>query len=500
VQEILRTNWGASFDDALARGGSFGSAPKVTVELRSSVSGLSFDAAQIEGKGDLTLLVYPTSNFGDGRSARIAMLNEMPNPVTKTVWGSYAELHPETAEALGVELGDVVRVTTEAGEVELPAYPSEAQRPGTVAIAVGLGHQPVDPSIEGHDPLKLRESVGVNALVLLPGRLDGASGALAWLSTRARVTPTGERSLVARTQSTFDQEGREFARSTTLAALAGKQDTSGADHGGPAEDHGDSHKPPAYAAASHLMTVDFDPAKDARDPDYRWGMTIDLDSCTGCGACSAACAVENNTPTIGELAVRQGREMHWLRIERYVEHEGDEIESRNVPMLCQHCGAAPCESVCPTFATYHNDEGLNVMVPNRCIGTRYCGNNCPYKARRFNYWPYDRMIREPENLGLNPDVTVRSKGVMEKCTFCVQRISAAKDKAAAEGRKVRDGDVVTACQQACPAQAIHFGNHKDPESQVSVLRRDDRAYWILHHLNTRPAVTYLQALSRRDEA
>ena len=507
VQELLRVQWGADFDSALARGGRFGSVATVPVELRASVSGLSFDAAQIEGKGDLVLLVYPTANFGDGRSARIAMLQELPNPVTKTVWGSYAEMHPETAEALGVGLGDVVRVSTEAGEVEIPAYPSEVQRPGTVAIATGLGHQPVDPSFEGHDPLQLRESIGVNALALLPGRLDRASGGLAWLSTRASVAATGARALVARTQTTFDQEGREFARSTTLAALAMKVhgDAAAADDGaGHGEAHGGaasgSHEAPAYAAASHLLTVDFDPAADARDPDYRWGMTIDLDSCTGCGACSASCAVENNTPTIGELAARQGREMHWLRIERYVEHDGDEIASRNLPMLCQHCGAAPCESVCPTFATYHNDEGLNVMVPNRCIGTRYCGNNCPYKVRRFNYFPYDSFIREPENLALNPDVTVRSKGVMEKCTFCIQRINAAKDKAVVEGRKVRDGEIVTACQQACPTEAIRFGNYKDPESQISKTRKDDRSYWVLQYLNTRPAVTYLQAILRRDEA
>jgi molybdopterin-containing oxidoreductase family iron-sulfur binding subunit len=225
-------------------------------------------------------------------------------------------------------------------------------------------------------------------------------------------------------------------------------------------------------------------------------MSIDLDSCNGCNACVIACAQENNIrPTGPELVVR-GREMQWIRIERYIEHQGDEIEVRHLPMLCQHCGAAPCESVCPVYATYHNPEGLNSMIYNRCIGTRYCSNNCPYKVRRFNYLPWDMEVREPQELGLNPDVTVRSKGVMEKCTFCVQRISFAKDRAREQARDVRDGEVVTACQQACPTGAIVFGNLRDPESRVSKLRGDARAYRALEQLYTRPAVSYLKSIRR----
>jgi molybdopterin-containing oxidoreductase family iron-sulfur binding subunit len=191
--------------------------------------------------------------------------------------------------------------------------------------------------------------------------------------------------------------------------------------------------------------------------------------------------------------------MSWIRLERYVEHHGDEVDVRQVPMMCQHCGAAPCESVCPVLATYHNDEGLNVMVYNRCIGTRYCSNNCPYKVRRFNYYPYDSFIREPENLQLNPDVTVRGKGVMEKCTLCVQRINAAKDKAVMEGRSVREGEIQTACQQTCPSQAIRFGNYRDPESVVTAERKGKRAYWVFQHLNTRPGITYLKSIERGED-
>jgi len=200
--------------------------------------------------------------------------------------------------------------------------------------------------------------------------------------------------------------------------------------------------------------------------------------------------------------VRVGREMHWIRIERYVElTDENEVDVRHTPMLCQHCGAAPCESVCPALATYHSKEGLNVMVPNRCIGTRFCANNCPYKARRFNHWSYDWYVPEPENLALNPDVMVRAKGVMEKCTFCVQRINGAKDVARREGRTtVRDGEFNVACAEACPSNAITFGNLRDKESLVAKVRTIPRAYRILEHLYTRPAVSYLMSIRRVEEA
>jgi molybdopterin-containing oxidoreductase family iron-sulfur binding subunit len=219
-------------------------------------------------------------------------------------------------------------------------------------------------------------------------------------------------------------------------------------------------------------------------------MVIDVSACTGCSACVIACQVENNIPVVGKDEVRRHREMHWLRIDRYYAGEGGEVDVAHQPMLCHHCGNAPCETVCPVLATVHSAEGLNQQVYNRCVGTRYCANNCPYKVRRFNWfaYPHDDAL---QNLVLNPDVTVRSRGVMEKCTFCVQRIQEAKNEARRRGVELRDGDVQTACQQSCPAGAIVFGNLNDPRGRVAALQRDPRRYQVLAELNVRPSVSYL---------
>jgi molybdopterin-containing oxidoreductase family iron-sulfur binding subunit len=235
-------------------------------------------------------------------------------------------------------------------------------------------------------------------------------------------------------------------------------------------------------------------------------MTIDLNLCTGCGACTAACAAENNIPWVGEERVEQGREMSWIAIARYYkETEDGGFRTLHAPMLCQHCGDAPCEPVCPVYATYHNPEGLNAQVYNRCVGTRYCANNCPYKVRRFNWYTYpigeDTKFGDwpyPLNLQLNPDVTVRSKGVMERCSFCVQRINRAKYLAKDRGRQIGDGDVVSACMQTCPTDAIVFGNLKDPESRVSEVARGARGYLALDELSTRPAITYLKGVTHAE--
>jgi molybdopterin-containing oxidoreductase family iron-sulfur binding subunit len=409
----------------------------------------------------------------------------------------------------------VLEVKTEAGTLELIAFPHEAVRRGVVAVQAGQGHMPTEPDAPDPDWRSRRQTTGANAFSLIPGRLDSPSGARAWYAARASVAKTGKRGRMARVQLTFDQENRGFAQAMTLAAYraggaaahaghgaehapepGGHEGVIGANPGTPTNRFG--IKPlPLQGDAGHLVTKEYDPAKDAHpDSPYRWGMNVDLDDCTGCNACIAACAQENNTPVAGLQNLITGREMFWIRVERYVETTGTQVDVRHAPVMCQHCGAAPCESVCPVLATYHTVEGLNIMVPNRCIGTRFCSNNCPYKVRRFNYWPLDFDYRDPETFGLNPDVMVRSKGVMEKCSMCVQRIHDGKAHARADGRTVHDGDITPACVQTCPSGALRFGNLRDPESRITSLRGDPRAYRILEHLYTRPGVSYQRAILR----
>ncbi len=477
----------AFWRDALSAGGVWRQVGTQPVTLNPAVAGVNFDEPTLDGDASTpyALLAYPSPVFYDGRSANRPWLQELPDPVTKVVWNSWIEMHPEVAERLGVGTGDVVAVSSPHGQLEAPAFVYHGLRPDTVAIPIGQGHEHLGRWARGR---------GVNPLALLPAAADEASGATAWLTTQVALAATGTRITLVGTQGSHDDLGREIAEVVSVAAAA------------EAEEHAREEverEPEALVEAAE----DADP----KSP-YRWGMAIDLSSCIGCSACVTACYAENNIPIVGEELCAQGREMAWLRVESYYEHvsegahgnghgdsEGAEDESVplvvHLPAMCQHCGNAPCEPVCPVYATYHNPEGLNIQVYNRCVGTRYCSNNCPYKARRFEWFDYDFPF--PLNLQLNPDVTVREKGVMEKCTFCVQRIMKARNDANAEGRDVNDGEVTTACAQTCPANAIVFGNLRDPNSRVSRLTRSGRAYHMLGELNTRPAVTYLKAVSTR---
>ena len=422
------------------------------------------DLAALAGTGNgqraLTLMTYPSLHFLDGRGANRPWLQEIPDPLLKTAWGNGAEMTPETAAAIGAEDGQLVTLESDHGSVDATVVLNPHLHPGVVAIPIGQGHTDFGRYATGR---------GVNPLVLLDPAPEAASGGPRWAGTRIDATPRALHRPVARLQQTFDQQGREIAQAVSRAALE-----AGDVH--PEEEH-------------------FSLYPEHEHPTHRWGMAIDLNSCNGCNACVAACYAENNVPVLGADKMVRGRTMSWLRIERFVEPQpaqdgGAQVDSRFLPMLCQHCDHAPCESVCPVYATYHSEEGLNAQIYNRCVGTRYCSNNCPYKVRRFNWW--DPEFPEPMNLQLNPDVTVRSAGVMEKCTFCVQRIQDGKDRARDDDRPVQDGDVTPACAQTCPAQAIVFGDMNDPQSRVSQLSAADRGYHALGVLNTRPAVTYLK--------
>ena len=434
------------------------------------------------------LVLYPTIGMLDGRHGHNAWLHELPDPVTKVTWDNYACLSPAAARRLGIEDGDVVRVAVADGgsTLELPAFVQPGQHDATVAIALGYGRAGTErfarvgpPWVEARAHAGV---VGVNAAALV-GAIDGTRQ---YSGRAVTVTRTGRRQELASTQihhslaapatltALAGSEPRPIVQEVTLAALTGSIAETATTH----ESEGDLW-PPDHQYHGH-----------------RWGMTVDLDSCTGCSACVIACQSENNVPVVGQDEVRRQREMHWIRIDRYYSGSADDPEVAHQPMMCQHCEQAPCETVCPVLATTHSEEGLNEQVYNRCVGTRYCANNCPYKVRRFNWFDYPHEDRL-QNLVFNPNVTVRSRGVMEKCTFCVQRIEENKVEARRLGQPLADGAIKTACEQVCPAQAIVFGDLNDPKSRVAQQAGSRRAYRVLEELNTRPAVRYLKLVRKR---
>ena len=461
---VMRLGGEGAWFEALRVGGasmpgaSTASSNGVMSTDRSELTTLSLvDSQPASG---IHLVVYPTAQFYDGRGANRSWMQELPDAITKAVWNSWVEMHPDMAASLNVKTGDIVQVESEQGTIEAPAYLYRGIRPDTVAIPLGQGHAAYGRNAEGR---------GVNPLDLLATATDKNSGVFAYAGTSVTVTSTGRRGRLVVTQGSTDDLGREIVHAMNVEDALHE-----------IEEH-------------EVDLVEMVEAAWDSDPNspYRWGMVIDLNSCTGCGACVTSCYAENNIPVVGEDLAAQRREMSWMRVHRYEEATEDGgFQTVQQPMLCQQCGDAPCEPVCPVYATYHNAEGLNVQVYNRCVGTRYCANNCPYKVRRFNWFTYD--FAYPLNLQLNPDITVRETGVMEKCTFCVHRINKAKIDAKDEGRLVQDGDVTSACAQSCPTNAITFGNLKDPSSAVSRKAKSARGYHVLGELGVRPAVTYLE--------
>ncbi len=450
--------------------------------------------------GQLALVLYPKVAMLDGRGAANPWLLEMPDPITKVVWDNYASLSEKTAASLGVETGDVVRVTrsepdSKATTIELPALVQPGQHDRVVAIALGYGYgesarfADVGPEwLEKKPTLGDNGLVGTNASPLLTYR----AGQLRLSGAHVSVTRTGRKHTLATTQDYHNIEipealalpgmirRRPMVRETTIAAY-----------------QRDGKLPERGHAVHHEDLGDLWP-DDHKYEGHHWGMAIDLTSCTGCSACVVSCQIENNVPVVGRDEVRRKRIMHWLRIDRYYSDNHGETDVLHQPVMCQHCDSAPCETVCPVLATVHGEEGLNQQAYNRCVGTRYCANNCPYKVRRFNWFEYahdDKLA----NMSLNPDITVRGRGVMEKCSLCVQRIEEARIEAKKQGRAIADGDIKPACQQSCPAGAIVFGDMNDPESAVSKLIASGRHYRMLEETNVKPSVGYLGLVRNRDE-
>jgi molybdopterin-containing oxidoreductase family iron-sulfur binding subunit len=444
------------------------------------------------GGDSFELVLYPKVAIGAGRQAHNPLLQELPDPVSKVGWDNYACLSPAAAAKLGVAQGDVVRIEDSTGRnaLELPVYLQPGQHDLVVAVALGYGRVETERFARiGPRWWFARSSVGPNGRVGENAArfLNLRGGALQYCLAGVRLAKTGRTHALACTQThhTVTAPGnlpviggrpRPTVHEVTLASLLSRRRVL----------------PPEHAPAEDLYPPDHP------YPAHHWAMVVDTSACTGCSACVVACQAENNIPVVGRDEMLRQREMHWLRIDRYYTGE-NELRVVHQPMMCQQCSYAPCETVCPVLATVHSEEGLNQQIYNRCVGTRYCANNCPYKTRRFNWFDYPHDDRL-QNLALNPDVTVRSRGVMEKCTFCVQRIQEAKIEARRRGTPLADGAIETACQQSCPAQAIIFGDLNDPQSRVSRLARNPRHYRVLAEFNFRPSVGYLAAVSNREES
>jgi molybdopterin-containing oxidoreductase family iron-sulfur binding subunit len=456
---------------APAKGGS-ASGPSAAESTEAPASGLSGGSKEEAPRGSATetfeIVFRPDPNVFDGRYANNAWLQELPKPLTKLTWDNVALISPATAKRLGLgqESGwrggnvhaDIIELHFQGRALRAPVWILPGQADNTVTVHLGYGRTRAG---------TVGSRLGFNAYSLR------TSNAL-WSGSGLQIRKTAERYPLAVTQLHHNLEGRDVVRAGTLQQYR--------------------ENPEFARGALHDKGSGLSLYPEYHEPGAAWGMAIDLNLCVGCNACVVACQAENNIPVVGKSEVMRSREMHWLRVDTYFKGEPDNPEAYYEPVPCMHCEKAPCEVVCPVTATAHSAEGLNDMVYNRCVGTRYCSNNCPYKVRRFNFFEYSDWKTESLKPMRNPDVTVRSRGVMEKCTYCVQRINHAKIEANVQGRAVRDGEITTACQQACPTQAIIFGDINAPDSLVAEKKASPRNFALLEELNTRPRTTYLAAL------
>ena len=453
--------WNRVLHDGLLAGSEL---PEVTPGVAAAAFGQLSAATAPSG---LEVVFLPSAAVHDGRFANDGWLQELPDPLTKLTWDNPALVSPKTAESLGVASEDLVRVEHAGRSLELPVSILPGMADNVVALTLGYGRSRAG---------RVGNGVGFDTFTVRSSSSPDFGG--------ASVAKGGGRYSLSATQNHGSMEGRPLVRESTVAELHEKHESE--QHESP---KGVPSKLGVFPADPHHFSLW---KEHSYDQGNQWGMTIDLNACIGCNACMTACQSENNIPVVGKQQVANGREMHWIRVDRYF--SGDPAGSPEIvyqPVPCMHCEDAPCEQVCPVAATVHDAQGLNVMVYNRCIGTRYCSNNCPYKVRRFNFFNYTKDTPEILRLGMNPDVTVRARGVMEKCTYCTQRINRAKIDAKLAGRPLKDGDVKTACQQACPAAAIEFGDLRDPSSRVVKAKADPRNYSLLAEINTKPRTTYL---------
>jgi molybdopterin-containing oxidoreductase family iron-sulfur binding subunit len=428
-------------------------------------------AAPSGSAGGFEIVFRPDPTVLDGRFGNNGWLQELPKPLSKLTWDNVAYVGFATAEKLGVKNEDVITITSDGRSIDMPVWVMPGTADDTIVVHFGYGQTKLG---------RVANGVGHNAYAL-------RSGAAPWFVGGATVAKTGATYMLASTQTHFNMEGRNPVRVVT------------------AEHYRDEPKESVEKLGPETPPRDLTLYEDFEKThgyykDHKWGMAIDLNACTGCAVCIVACVAENNIAVVGKAQIKKAREMHWIRVDTYFEGSPDAPNMYNQPIPCMQCENAPCEQVCPVGATVHSDEGLNDMVYNRCVGTRYCSNNCPYKVRRFNFLLYQDFNTEEIKAQRNPDVTIRSRGVMEKCTYCTQRISHARIDAKVQGRAMKDGDITTACEQACPTDAIVFGDLNDPNSRVSKLKTQDRNYGVLEDLNTRPRTTYLAVVRNPNPA